>query len=144
LKKRRRNELEILLSAFDQNNRDENSKHILNVNEEEIPEKYRPLFRRLKMAASSKEVKDQMKKEDGVLNYIKNWARVEANKAIKEKDEEMIKTLADKDEVIAEMTDSLSEKDKALDESNKALEKSNKENEALRREIERLKNENHK
>jgi hypothetical protein len=134
LKKRRRNELEILLSAFDQNNRDENSKHILNVNDEEIPEKYRPLFRRLKMAASSKEVKDQMKKEDGVLNYIKNWARVEANKAIKEKDEEMAKALEESQKENVQIIKALAEKDKALEESNK-------ENEVLRQELERLKKE---
>ena len=95
LKKRRRNELELLLSAFDQNNCGEN-KHILTVDENDIPEKYRPLFRRLKMAASSKEVKRLMKKEDDDMKYIKMWARSEANKVAREKDI----VIAQKDEII--------------------------------------------
>jgi hypothetical protein len=51
LKKRRRNELEQLLSVFDQSNRTSDS-HILNVKERDFPEKFRPLIRRLKGAAS--------------------------------------------------------------------------------------------
>ena len=39
----RRNELELLLSVFDQNNRTSDN-HILNVREEDFPEKYRPLL----------------------------------------------------------------------------------------------------
>ena len=119
LKKRRRNELELLLSAFDQSNRDGNNKHILNVEEDEIPEKYRPLFRRLKMAASSKEVKRLMKKEDDDLRYLKDMARDAENRVAKEKDE----VIAQKDKVIAQK---------------------DKENEALRRLIEQLQIENQK
>jgi len=74
LKKRRRNELELLLSVFDQTNRTDDN-HILNVNEDEFPEKYRPLIRRLKMAASNKEVKKQMQDEDEVWSYIKDVER---------------------------------------------------------------------
>ena len=74
LKKRRRNELEVLLSVFDQENRT-GDHHILNVNEEEFPEKYRPLIRRLKMAASNKEVKKQMKDEDEVWSYLQDIER---------------------------------------------------------------------
>ena len=113
LKKRRRNELELLLSAFDQNNCGEN-RHILTVDENEIPEKYRPLFRRLKMAASSKDVKRLMEKEDNDIGFMKMWSRYEANKAIREKDEE------------------IAQKDKAIEEKDKAIE-------ALLRKIEQLK-----
>jgi len=74
LKKRRRNELEVLLSVFDQANRSKDH-HILNVNEEEFPEKYRPLLRRLKMAASNKEVKKQMRDEDEVWSYLQDIER---------------------------------------------------------------------
>ena len=74
LKKRRRNELELLLSVFDQTNLT-NDHHILNVNEEDFPEKYRPLIRRLKKAASIPEVKKQMDDEDGVLRYMQSLQR---------------------------------------------------------------------
>ena len=75
----RRNELELLLSVFDQNNRSSDN-HILNVREEDFPEKYRPLLRRLKQAASNPEVKEQMTAEDEVLNYMQNLERLGAYK----------------------------------------------------------------
>jgi len=137
LKKRRRNELELLLSAFDQSNRDYDNKHILNVNEEDIPEKYRPLFRRLKMAASSQDVKRQMKKEDGDLRYLKDWARFEANKAIREKAEE----LAQKDEELAQKNEELVQIGEELAQKNDELIQKDKELDALRQEIGRLKRE---
>jgi len=74
LKKRRRNELELLLSVFDQTNRTSDH-HILNVNEDDFPEKYRPLIRRLKMAASNQEVKKQMQDEDEVWGYVQDVER---------------------------------------------------------------------
>ena len=74
LKQRRRNELETLLSVFDQANRTSDI-HILNVCEEDFPEKYRPVIRRLKMAASSKEVKRQMEEEDSVVRYLQDIER---------------------------------------------------------------------
>jgi predicted transposase YdaD len=66
--------LEILLSVFDQENRTDD-RHILNVNEDDFPEKYRPLIRRLKMAASNPEVKQQMKAEDEVFRYMQDLER---------------------------------------------------------------------
>ena len=74
LKQRRRNELEILLSVFDQANRTDDN-HIMNVNENDFPKKYRPLIRRLKMAASDQEVKKQMKAEDEVDRYMQDLER---------------------------------------------------------------------
>ena len=74
LKRRRRNELEQLLSVFDQENRTSDI-HILNVREEDFPEKYRPVIRRLKMAASNQDVKKQMEAEDEHLRYLQNIER---------------------------------------------------------------------
>ena len=74
LKQRRRTELELLLSVFDQENRTRDN-HILNVNEDDFPKKYRPLIRRLKMAASNQEVKKQMQDEDEVWSYIRDVER---------------------------------------------------------------------
>ena len=74
LKQRRRNELEMLLSVFDQENRTSDI-HILNVCEDDFPEKYRPVIRRLKMAASSAEVKKQMEDEDEHVRYLQDIER---------------------------------------------------------------------
>ena len=112
LKKRRRNELEQLLSVFDQTNRTSDI-HILNVREEDFPEKYRPVIRRLKAAASNKTVKRQMKEEDEIVRYLRDFARIEANKMLKEMEKEIAQ-----DKIIIE------EKDKTI--------------EILQREIKRL------
>jgi len=75
LKRRRRNELELLLSVFDQTNRTSDHR-ILIVNEDEFPEKYHPLIRCLKMAASDQEIKKQMQEEDEVWGYLQNVERI--------------------------------------------------------------------
>ena len=93
----RRNELELLLSVFDQNNRTSDH-HILNVKEEDFPEKYRPLIRRLKQATSDPEVKKQMKAEDEVFDYMKMLERMAAYKAAKEERQKWEADLAKKNE----------------------------------------------
>jgi len=62
------------LSVFDQANQTKDH-HILNVNENDFPEKYRPLIRRLKKAASNPEVKKQMQDEDEVWRYMRDYER---------------------------------------------------------------------
>ena len=114
LKARRRNELEQLLSVFDQSNRTSNH-HILNVREEDFPEKFRPIIRRLKGAASDSTVKKQMKEEDEIFKYLRDAARVEANKMLREKD-------------------------KVLEENKKTIEAMQKEIERLKGELELGKN----
>ena len=116
LKERRRNELEQLLSVFDQSNRTSDV-HILNVKEENFPEKFRPLIRRLKGAASDSALKKQMKEEDEVVKYLRDFARIEAAKALKDKD----KIIAKKDKSLAEKDKSLAEKDKSLAEKDKRI-----------------------
>ena len=107
LKERRRNELEQLLSVFDQSNRTSDI-HILNVSEEDFPEKFRPLIRRLKGAASDSKVKKQMKEEDEIYKYLRNYARIETAKALKEKD----KTIEYQQKRIAELERQLKEQSK--------------------------------
>ena len=141
LKERRRNELEQLLSVFDQSNRTSDS-HILNVREEDLPEKFRPLIRRLKGAVSDSTVKKQMKEEDEILKYLRDFARIEATKALKKN----AKELEEKDKIIEENKKSLTEKDKSLAEKDKSLAEKDKslaekdrENENLKNELEKLK-----
>ena len=121
LKERRRNELEQLLSVFDQSNRTSDI-HILNVKEENFPEKFRPLIRRLKGAASDSALKKQMKEEDEVVKYLRDFARIEAAKALKEKD----KIIAKKDKSLAEKDKSLAEKDKRIVELERQLKEQSK------------------
>jgi len=98
LKARRRTELEQLLAVFDQSNITRDW-HILNVSEEEFPEKFRPIIRRLKSAASDSKIKKQMKVEDEFVRYLQDCIRVERDKVIEEKD----KLLAEKDKEIDEL-----------------------------------------
>jgi hypothetical protein len=120
LKARRRNELEQLLSVFDQSNRTSDH-HILNVRDEDFPEKLRPIIRRLKGAASDSTVKKQMKEEDEIFKYLRDAARIEANKMLKEKDK------------------ALEENKKTIEENKKTIEEKDKTIEAMQKEIERLK-----
>jgi len=116
LKERRRNELEQLLSVFDQCNRTSDN-HILNVQEEDFPEKFRPLIRRLKGAASDSKVKKQMREEDEIWSYIRDCARIEITKSLKEKDQ----LLAEAKTSLAEAKTSLAEKDQRIAELEKLL-----------------------
>jgi hypothetical protein len=120
LKKRRRNDLEQLLSIFDQSNRTSDV-HILNVREEDFPEKYRPVIRRLKMAASSTEVKRQMAEEDDVLRYLKDILRGAHHEGREEMKKEMDKLIEEKDQALDENRIALNEKDQALAEKDQAL-----------------------
>jgi len=148
LKERRRNELEQLLSIFDQSNRTSDN-HILNVSEEDFSEKYRPIIRRLKGAASSSKVKKQMKEEDEILKYLRSAIRIMASEEIEKKKkeleekkkelEEKKKELEEKDNELEEKDKELEEKDKELEEKDKTVEESKKEIEAMKKEIERLK-----
>ena len=74
LKEKRRNELEILLSVFDQSNQTGNQ-HILNVQEEDFPEQFRPIIRRLQKAVEVPEIRDNMEAEDTILEEFENQER---------------------------------------------------------------------
>lgn len=85
LTERRRNELEILLSVFDQSNQTEDQ-HILNVREEDFPEHFRPIIRRLQKAVEVPEIRDNMEAEDTYLEELENQERraLEAERMAKE------------------------------------------------------------
>ena len=116
LKARRRTELEQLLAVFDQSNLTKDW-HILNVSEEDFPEKFRPIIRRLKSAASDSKVKNQMKTEDEFLRYLQDCIRVAQNKAFEEKD----KLLEESKKTIEESKKTIEEKDKRIAELEKLL-----------------------
>lgn len=85
LKTRRRNELEILLSVFDQSNQTEDE-HILNVREDDFPIPFRPIIRRLQQAIEVPEIRDNMEAEDTYLEELESRERraLNAEKMLRE------------------------------------------------------------
>jgi len=117
LKQRRRNELEQLLSVFDQANSTSDN-HILNVREDDFPEKFRAIIRRLKMAAGSPEVKKRMEIEDEHLIYIKNAVRGAHYKGHVEGRQEM---KAEMEGIVAETKQALEAERKKNEENTRSI-----------------------
>ena len=104
---RRRTELEMLLSVFDQDHLTDGN-HILNVREEEFPVEFRPLIRRLQGAAEKKEVRQIMDAEDEIIEELASLERTiedknEKLRATEKALEEKEKILAEKDQKITEL-----------------------------------------
>ena len=99
LTRRFKTDLEILLSVFDQSNATSDL-HILNINENSYPEKYRPIIRRLQEAIAEPKVRKTMEIEDEVLEEMQNLERLIENKD--KTLEENRKALVEKDKVIEE------------------------------------------
>lgn len=94
---KRRSELEQLLSIFDQTNKSADA-HFLTINEQEVPQPYRPLIRRLQKALADVKVKRTMTAEDEIIEEIKSYQRMieKRDQALKERDQ----ALEEKDKVI--------------------------------------------
>ena len=75
LAKKRRNDLEKLLSIFDQSESVDETHHILNIKEEDYPEKYSSLIRRLHSVVISPEIRKHMEIEDTVLLNFEDMQR---------------------------------------------------------------------
>lgn len=122
LKDRRKNEMEKLLSVFDQGNISEDH-HILNINEGDYPEEYRPLIRRLQRAIEEPKVRKTMDVEDEVLEELENKERAifkrdelikDQGMALKEKEKSLLekeKTIEEKDRIIKALTEKLERKE---------------------------------
>ncbi|MDR1222913.1 MAG: hypothetical protein LBL07_08570 [Tannerella sp.] len=122
LKSRRRTDLEKLLSIFDQDNRTKDH-HILNVDEDDFPEEYRSIIRRLRMAFESEDIQIEMEMEDDYLKELQDRER----------------EVAEKEKVIEKQEKALEEQGKALEEQGKALKDKDRALEEQRRLIEELK-----
>jgi len=107
LKAKRRNELENLLSIFDQDNITDN-KHILNIDENRFPEEYRFIIRKLREAYESKQMREEMRIEDDFFSELLDLQRSNENLTIE---------LTKKDEELSKKDEELSKKD----EENKRL-----------------------
>ena len=139
LKKHRRDDLEKLLSIFDQDNIFSNN-HILKVNEADFPKEYRHIIRRLLQAAESKEVAEQMRAEDELIYDFQMLERkiAEKEEVIAEKEE----VIAEKEEVIAEKEGVIAEKEGVIADQNKQLEDQHKQLEKYKKLLEELQSQN--
>jgi DNA repair exonuclease SbcCD ATPase subunit len=129
--------LEDLLSIFDQNQQTSDC-HILNIKEEDIPERYLIVLRRLIEAIADAELRKRMHVEDEIISELQNKDRtiqkqrqvIEENiKAIEEKDktlEEKEKTIEQKDKTIEEKDKTIEQKDKTIEEKDKTIEEKDK------------------
>jgi len=125
LKEKRRNELENLLSIFDQDNIS-NDKHILNVEESQFSTEYQHIIRKLREAYESKKVREEMQMEDDYINELlmKDEIIAEKDKTIEESKktiEENKKTIEESKKTIEESKKTIEEKDKSLLEQQKRI-----------------------
>ena len=98
LNRRRQSDLECLLGIFDQSQKDPANAHTLSIREEDYPEKFQGIIRRLMKAISEPNVRETMEVEDDYLEELEDMERMIAKKdaALAEKDA----ALVEKDAVI--------------------------------------------
>lgn len=87
----RRTELEQLLMIFDQSFTMDDD-HFLNINDKELPERYRPVVRRLQSAFADQKVRDTMDAEDDIISELQARERI-----IAKKEEKLIKANEERD-----------------------------------------------
>jgi len=118
LKEKRRNELEQLLSVFDQSNISSN-RHLLEISEAQYPEKYRLIIRKLIEAYATAKVREEMQLED---DFISELLSRDAQIALKdemlakhvEEKAKHVEEMAKKDEEIAKHVEEMAKKDELI------------------------------
>ena len=81
-RKRRKTELEKVLSVFEQG-----QKHEISIYENDYPDKYKPIIRRLLKAVQNENVRETMEVEDEILEELENKERI-ALQAIQQAEQE--------------------------------------------------------
>ncbi|MEO0044624.1 MAG: hypothetical protein RL329_4073 [Bacteroidota bacterium] len=120
LKKHRRNELEKLLSIFDQTYKTTNI-HILEIDETTIPAHFLPILRKLQGAIVEKQIRDTMLLEDEIIEELEDKER-DLEEAIEDLTQEYEQKLEEKDKVLEEKDKILEEKDRILAEQQRYIE----------------------
>jgi hypothetical protein len=113
LDKKQQSELERLLSIFDQRRHIAKDTHILELNENNYPQKYRRLIRRLQRAVAEPDIRKTMDVEDDYLDYLEDKERVIEQQGLK---------LKEKDQRLEENKQVIEEKDQLIAEQNKLIE----------------------
>jgi hypothetical protein len=112
LKNRRRTELERLLEVFDQGRAARLDPHLLDILEENFPEHYRAVLRRLMRAGAEQEVREKMDIEDDILTAFQKEAR---------KSSDLRQAMVEKDQALIEKDQALIEKDQAIEEMGRLI-----------------------
>jgi len=132
LKSRRRTELEQLLALFDQSGIS-GDPHFLTVNDDELPENYRPLLRRLQKAVADPVVRQTMDAEDDIIEEFKDYQRMitanelelrEQQKLIQRSQEALLEkeqTISEKEQTISEKEQTISEKEQTISEKEQKI-----------------------
>ena len=116
---KRRNELETLLSVFDQSTKIDANHHILNIKEEDFPEKHQMIIRRLQKAVLVPDLQKKMDLEDGIIDELDDMQR--NIEELQEQNEfERLKTLAEKQRAEQEKQRAEQEKQRAEQEKQRA------------------------
>jgi hypothetical protein len=126
LKGHRRTELEQLLALFDQSYAT-NDRHMLHIEETELPERYRPLLRRLQQAIAEPVVREIMDAEDDLIEEFKDYQRQLADKELQLTKVEL--EIAQKEETISQKEETISQKEETISQQEEAI--SQKEEELL-------------
>ena len=113
LKDRRRTELERLLEIFDQGRASRSDPHLLDILEENFPERHREVLRRLMRAGAEQELRDRMDVEDDIVADFQEQARKSADlrQAL----------IEEKNQVIEEKNQIIEEKDQAIDKKDRLI-----------------------
>jgi hypothetical protein len=112
LKNRRRTELERLLEVFDQGLASRSDPHLLDILEENFPEHYQAVLRRLMRAGAEQAVRDKMDVEDDILTAFQDQARESAD---------LRQALVEKDQVIEKKDQALEKKDLVIEEQDRLI-----------------------
>ena len=118
LKDDQKTEVEKMLGIFDQSKMTSDHR-VLNIREEDYPEKYRPIIRRLQRAIAEPDFRKKMSLEDEVIDELKKLERV-----IQQQKEILMEaeiTLEEKDKALEQNKAALEEKEKALEEKEKQI-----------------------
>jgi len=113
LKNRRRTDLEQLLAVFDQGQTARSDPHILDILEENFPERYREVLRRLLRAHAEQGIRDGMDVEDDYVTTLQENAR---------KADALLKVVEEKDKALEEKDKTIEAKEKTIEEKEKTIE----------------------
>ncbi len=140
---KRRNDLEILLSVFDQRNNVDKDHHILNVKESDFPEKYRPIIRKLQKAVEDNEVRKKMNMEDGIIDELEDLERtiddLEQENEIVKQENDLVKH---ENDLVKQKLGTVEKENETIKQENESVKQKlgtfEKEKEALMAELENL------
>jgi len=119
LKNRRRTELERLLEVFDQGLASRSDPHLLDILEENFPERHREVLRRLMRAGAEQDVRGKMDVEDDLLATFQDHARKSSDYRLTI--ENNYKVIEQKDQVIEEKDQVIEEKDQVIEEKDRLI-----------------------